>query len=232
MSISPAQLLAARENGKKSHGPVTEAGRERSSQNRRTHGMCGAFKVQANESQEKFDAMLAAYVEAEQPANDIEHDLVVYMVQQRWVSQRALRYQEACINPMPATEANSSDGKMILGINSQIEVYLRYQVAADRAYDRYAADLAKRKKARESSERGFESQRRAEEKHEQQKFIRESREARAQNEEKRKEDRHQMKKSRQGIEQANREADFELKFGKILSKNPNFVPPGLRKVAA
>ena len=167
MPISARKLAANRANAKKSTGPTSAAGLEKSSQNRRTHGLCGKFAVLANESQELFDELLDAFVETEQPANPIEYELVVRMAQQRWLSSRAIAYQNACFEVLPETEENRRNHTKNVAINVELDRHLRYLAASDRAYARASAELARRKKDRELQARGFESQKRAEAKHEQ-----------------------------------------------------------------
>ena len=232
MPISKRKLAANRANAQKSTGPTSAAGLETSSQNRRTHGLCGKFVVLANESQEMFDELFAAFVEVEQPANPIEHELVLRMAQQRWLSNRAIGYQNACFTVQPTTEDNIQTRTRSVAVNAELDRFLRYLASSDRAYARAAAELARRKKARELEARGFESQKRAEAKQEQQKADREQREKRQQAEEKRREQQHQQKTELHSLRVAIAQADFELKAYKVFDRNPNFTPPGVLKSAA
>ena len=226
------QLAANRANAQKSTGPTSAAGLEKSSQNRRTHGLCGEFVVLANESQEMFDELFAAFLEVEQPANPIEHELVLRMAQQRWISNRAIGYQNACFTVQPATEENIQTGTRSVAVNHELDRHLRYLASSDRAYARAAAELAKRQKARRLAEIGFESQKRAAEKHEQEKAHREEREKRQQAEEKRREQRQNQRNELHPMRVCTAQADFELKAYKVFDKNPNFTPPGVLKSAA
>ena len=61
MGISKRKLAANRANAQKSTGPTSVSGVATSSQNRRTHGLCGKFVVLPNESQELFDELLTAF---------------------------------------------------------------------------------------------------------------------------------------------------------------------------
>ena len=217
------QIAANRANAKKSTGPTSKAGLEKSSQNRRNHGLCGQFKVLENEPQGDFDELLAAFIEAEQPADAVEHELVVRMAQQRWMSDRAVRLQNACFLVVPDSLEIANDGSKSdqLAINKDLDKYLRYQASSDRAYQRAAADLAKRKKARQLEKNGFESQKRAE-----------AREIRAEAQEIRRQERHRRQNNFDDVKLANAKLDFELKAQRILDQNPNLTPPRAMKSAA
>ena len=232
MSISARKLAANRANAQKSTGPASVSGLEKSSQNRRTHGLCGKFTVLANESQEMYDELLAAFLETEQPANPIEYELVVRMAQQRWLSSRAIAYQNGCFEVFPETAENRREGNRTVAIDTCLDRYLRYLASSDRAYARASAELARRKKERQLEARGFESQKRAEAQHEQQKADREAREIHHQREEKRREECHQQRNELHSYRVVIAQADFELKSYRVFDRNPNFTPPGVMKSAA
>jgi hypothetical protein len=77
------------------------------------------------------------------------------------MSERAVRLQEGCILPQPRTEQEAAEGYINVRVRTDLDLYIRYQTANDRAYARAAAELAKRRKERQLAERGFESQKRA-----------------------------------------------------------------------
>ncbi len=156
--ISDRKLEANRENAQKSTGPQSDAMKEKVSQNRLIHGLRGRFKVLKSENQQEFDAMLASYLESEHPIDDIETDLVLKMARHTWMSERAVRLQGGCFLEEPQTEAEIANGTARVAVRADIDVYVRYQTANDRAYARAAAELAKRKKQRHSTEVGFERQ--------------------------------------------------------------------------
>jgi hypothetical protein len=136
--------------------------KEKVSQNRLVHGLRGRFKVLKSESQAEFDEMLASYIESEKPVDDVERDLVIKMARYTWMSERAVRLQEACFlhhDPAPGEENN---GIIKIAVRTDLDLYLRYQTTSDRAYARAAAALAKRRKERQAAEVGFERQKRAE----------------------------------------------------------------------
>jgi hypothetical protein len=161
MSISKRKLQANRTNAHKSTGPRTTAGRETVSHNRTTHGLCGRFRVLPSEDQAEYDDLLERFMQAEQPADDVERELVAKMARHTWLSERALRFQEACFLFQPPTQEQQASERQSCGVLKDIDVYIRYQAAHDRAYQRAAGELAKRRKDSLLAERGFESQKRA-----------------------------------------------------------------------
>ena len=82
--MTEKQQAASRANGAKSRGPKTEAGRQRSSQNAITHGLCSGLVVLTNESEEGYQNHRAAYIDRFQPADPVEVDLVDQMVSATW----------------------------------------------------------------------------------------------------------------------------------------------------
>jgi hypothetical protein len=80
MSISKRKLASNRANAQKSSGPTSAAGKEKVSQNGVKHGLCGQFKVLPCESQAGYDDLLERYMRVEQPADDVERELVAKMV--------------------------------------------------------------------------------------------------------------------------------------------------------
>ncbi len=158
---SKAQIAANRANAQKSTGPRTDTGQEKVSQNGRKHGLCGTFKVLECESQPEYDDLLERYMQAEQPADDVERELVAKMVRHTWTSDRAVRLQEACFLVQPRTDENIAKGQEGICVRADIDLYIRYQTAQDRAYQRAASELAKRRKERRQAEIGFASQKRA-----------------------------------------------------------------------
>ena len=78
------KVLSARANGAKSHGPITPEGIRRSSLNALRHGLTAKTIVLTNESPDRFDQLLASYVDALQPADELEMDLVEEMAAAKW----------------------------------------------------------------------------------------------------------------------------------------------------
>jgi hypothetical protein len=88
MPISEARRAAARANGAKSQGPVTPEGKAKSAQNAITHGLTASAIVLTTESKEKYEALLASYLERCNPDGPIEIDLVEEIVAAKWQQRR------------------------------------------------------------------------------------------------------------------------------------------------
>ena len=89
MSSSLRQILASRANGRRSRGPSTQAGKQRSSLNALAHGLLARCLVLDDESPEAFQSLLAAHVERLQPADPVEFGFVEEMVGAAWRMRRA-----------------------------------------------------------------------------------------------------------------------------------------------
>ncbi|HXP84280.1 MAG TPA: hypothetical protein VN841_06150 [Bryobacteraceae bacterium] len=87
---TPAQATASRANGALSHGPITEEGKAKSSQNALSHGMRSTAVVLPGEDPEKFVRHQADYIECFRPANQPERDLVLAMSAARWRLNRLM----------------------------------------------------------------------------------------------------------------------------------------------
>jgi len=164
MPASARKLAANRTNAKKSTGPSTETGKENVAQNANKHGLSGGnFQVLSCENQDDYNALFERFLQAEEPVGDVERELVIKMARHTWLSERAIRCQEACFLIQPQTPEDQKDRANGVALrNVDLEIYLRYQAAHDRAYQRASAELQKRKKDRQLAERGFVSQKRAE----------------------------------------------------------------------
>jgi len=161
MSISDNKLEANRRNAQKSTGPRTPEGKAKVAQNNWKHGLSGTFRVLPGENQQTYDDLLDEFVRVQKPADGLELQLVRKMAESNWISARAVRLQEGCIVNTSTPEL-AAQKLASAAVTDQLERFLRYQTAADRAYARAAAELAKCRKERLAAERGFESQKRAE----------------------------------------------------------------------
>jgi hypothetical protein len=92
---SELQQIASRTNGAQSRGPITEEGKQASSQNSRTHGLLSQKIVLAGESQEEFDALLASFLGEHQPETATERDLIERMAIARWRQERVWNCETA-----------------------------------------------------------------------------------------------------------------------------------------
>ncbi|HZT35257.1 MAG TPA: hypothetical protein VFA15_05015, partial [Nitrososphaera sp.] len=157
-----AQLAANRANAKKSTGATSEAGKEKVAQNALKHGLCASFQVLSCENQKEYDDIFERFMQAEQPADDVERELVAKMARHSWLSDRAVRCQEACFLVQPPTSEDKDERRNEIAVRADLEIYMRYLACHDRAYARAAAELAKRRKERAKADIGFVSQKRHE----------------------------------------------------------------------
>lgn len=81
--------LSSRANGARSLGPVTTAGKLRSSQNAIRHGLLASQLVMRDESPEGFQEVLNDHLERLQPADGVEFGMVEDMVASHWRLRRA-----------------------------------------------------------------------------------------------------------------------------------------------
>src|SRR5579875_3694311 len=159
---TPKQIAANRRNALKSTGPKSAETKAKVSQNARKHGLCCQFSVLPEvEHQEDFDAFLNKLIADEQPVGQAEIELVVKMAEHTWLAKRAVRMQNNCFSLDPKTPEDRKTGQIPVGIEfRQLECYVRYHAAHDRAYQRASAELQKRKQARRLAEIGFDRQKR------------------------------------------------------------------------
>jgi len=162
MSISESKLEANRANAQKSTGPTTTAGLEKISRNAFKHGLCGRFQVLPSESQAEYEALFESFMRAEQPADEVERELVGKMARHTWLAERALRCQDSCFIVLPASPEQDANRRDPTIIHTQLERFIRYHAAHDRAYQRASKELQERRKQRLLAERGFVSQQHAE----------------------------------------------------------------------
>jgi hypothetical protein len=81
---STLQLEANRQNAQLSTGPVTEEGKQRSSQNATRHGFTGQSLVVTDQEKEAYEAHVKAFYAAYPPAGQIETNLVQQLADLHW----------------------------------------------------------------------------------------------------------------------------------------------------
>jgi hypothetical protein len=121
-----------------STGPRTPAGKDRSSQNARTHGLSSltsVFVLLPGEDQKKWIELLRDLTSEFQPVSRTERILVTDMAQSHWLTQRAINLQTNSIEDPKA-----------------FALYLCYQTTHQRAYYRALKQLLALQKARAQSD--------------------------------------------------------------------------------
>ncbi len=137
----------ARLNGAKSHGPTSEAGKARSSQNAIKHGLCAKKFLCTPEDQAEFDRHLAAAIAHWAPQSDYELYLVAKIARADFQHDRAENLLITLIDLetdvigseiQRAFETMDADGALALGYKS-----LNDHSSAHRNLDRHVARLAR-----------------------------------------------------------------------------------------
>ena len=160
----PSELKSetARINGAKSRGPVTVAGREKSSQNATTHGLTsGSAVVLACEVQEDFDAIMNHFVATYKPANPAELDLVEEMVAARWRIRRMWTIETSLLDTEILKQqaiSTTHDPTANLGLafraladeSRSLALAARYETRLHRTFDQAYKTLRELQQARES----------------------------------------------------------------------------------
>ena len=144
------QVAANRANAQHSTGPKTNDGIMRSSMNNFRHGLAGAFMIPVWESQKEFDELSDALIAEHAPSTPTEILLVERMAQHFWLTQRAIRLQNKCLE----------DGFPTADDDRGLPLYLRYQLTHERAFHKSLNALLKLRAEKRRAEIGFESQER------------------------------------------------------------------------
>ncbi len=98
---TPAQIEASRTNGALSHGPVTEEGRSRSSENATKHGIFSQKVIIHGESQEEFDKLADSIMSRWKPATFEEEEAVRELVILRWRIRRCFAFEARLCGSAP-----------------------------------------------------------------------------------------------------------------------------------
>ena len=140
----------ARENGAKSHGPVTLEGKARSSQNAATHSLSTINVVcLTHEDQQRYDAHHQSYVQCWKPENIMEVELVEEMAAAKWQERRCQSIETAILNMgIQMQPENLSPGDrtalafMDLADHSKVlQLLLRYSTEHSRRFHRAVRQL-------------------------------------------------------------------------------------------
>ncbi len=150
MSDLQKKQQIARENGRKSHGPITPEGKKRSSLNGITHGLAAKCVVLANESQQAYDNLFAAFQSEWQPASVTEASLLTEMVNSYWRLRRIWSmetalfdtemfcqqedFEAAWSNYHPAMRVTDALCGIHIASPATLETLHRYETRYDRIY--------------------------------------------------------------------------------------------------
>jgi hypothetical protein len=142
---SEKQLQASRINGALSRGPVTEKGKRNSSRNSTRHGLLAQTVVLAEEAEDRFQELLAAYMDEYQPRAASQVSLVETMAVARWRQLRVWGAQKTAMDRDMALQDQNvgpASVRALLALRGSPEsscppdVLLRYEIAFDRQFSR------------------------------------------------------------------------------------------------
>src|SRR5437870_774791 len=142
---------SARINGTKSRGPITPEGKQRSSLNAVRHGLLAKSVCLANEDPEKFKELLQDFLDRFQPADNVELRLVEKMASAAFRLERFASAETALFDLEMDKQADQFEQdfqkidqptrfavafKSLADNSKSLQLYLRYQAAITREYDR------------------------------------------------------------------------------------------------
>ncbi len=146
------QIQANRANAKRSTGPVTEEGKQASSQNARRHGQLSSCVVLKAESTPLFDDLMDSLIGEFQPQTANEIALVETMAVARWKLSRNWIMHTALLE-VETVKQNPSAGnapvitalafRSLADSSQSLHLLHRYEVSLDRQYSRALNNLLK-----------------------------------------------------------------------------------------
>lgn len=162
---TPIQQDAARKNGSKSRGPITQPGKAISSRNRYTHGLLSKTILIEGEEAARFAALLHSLRTDLAPANALEESLIEDLAICRWRQRRLLAMETASLSteirrqtaesaPEPDKPSNAIRAVQALAAISQnnrtLELINRHELRFSRQFNRTLDRLHTLQSARKS----------------------------------------------------------------------------------
>jgi hypothetical protein len=150
------QIQANRANAKRSTGPVTEEGKQASSQNARRHGQLSSCVVLKAESTPLFDELMDSLLAEFQPQTANETALVETMAVSRWKLSRNWIMHTALLEVETVKQDPSAGNEPVLTAlafksladsSHSLHLLHRYEVSLDRQYSRALNNLLKSRAA-------------------------------------------------------------------------------------
>jgi hypothetical protein len=140
------------ETNHRSGGPKSDTGKERSSQNSTSHGMCQErFYLLPGESQEAFDTLHETWSKQYDLNEPAVPELVKTLVERDWMQQRCTR--NICKLEMQLAEAEAAnDDDRIDRIERRLNNAYRYKTAAENSFQRALRALEKFRAIRKREE--------------------------------------------------------------------------------
>jgi hypothetical protein len=145
---SRRRKMASRANGARSKGPITPAGKARSSRNATRHGLMAKCVVLEDESREGFDTLLAEFIARFGPTDGVELGLVEEMFSAFWRQRRAwaieTRTMDNAISTQPPDQdelARLTGAFTAVAAQPPLELLHRYETRLHRIFQRALANL-------------------------------------------------------------------------------------------
>lgn len=155
-TITDLRSLTSAANGAKSHGPVTEEGKARSSRNGEKHGMFANAVLLRHEPADAFEEFRLRYYREFSPATQSQADLVDQMIAAVWRLRRLNALESAALDHAvdalraqvdstyegidPETRAHLAFDKLTTA-SPTFTTYNRFQASLMRMYDRALRNL-------------------------------------------------------------------------------------------
>jgi hypothetical protein len=146
---SDKQIQASKTNGARSRGPVTPQGKRNSSRNSTRHGLLAQTVVLEEECADRFQDLLASFMNEYRPRTASQVALVETMAVTRWRQSRVWRAQKTSMDRDIAAQGRSAGRNSrallaLLGSPERVshqETLLRYELAFERQFNRALANL-------------------------------------------------------------------------------------------
>jgi hypothetical protein len=160
--MSEAKRAANRANAKKSTGPRTDAGKQKSARNAVRHGFCAKTICVHGEQSEHFNALVAEFVDEHRPVCSTEYALVYRLAVASWNLRRLAEAETALIDANTLTrvienrewvEKRLDIGQAMLKAmkdDKRFNALQLYQQRLERAFYRALCELRCVRKERES----------------------------------------------------------------------------------
>jgi hypothetical protein len=118
---SDKQIEASRTNGKKSRGPISEQGRNKSSRNASTHNLASEhFILLSNEDPEAFAAHQYGFLRRFQPIDAVEYGLVQKLIIASWRERRIAIMESAVFEMEMERQRPTVDAEFLeLGVGTR-----------------------------------------------------------------------------------------------------------------
>jgi hypothetical protein len=144
---SQRKIESARANGARSHGPVTESGKQISSQNALRHTLLARCVVVEGESHEGFEETLNEHLDRFQPADGVEFGIVEEMVAAWWRMRRAWALETRLLSDCVDDQRPGDEmGRLAAACNTMADskalaLLHRYETRLNRTYQRGLKNL-------------------------------------------------------------------------------------------